>query len=129
MKPFAERCWTLIGQRRGRIWFARRVRPTAGEFASVRFDGSWVLHREETRGDVIGFYHTHPDGPPTPSNRDLRTMRAWCSSFGKPLLCCIESPQGIAGYRFDGDDSNGVPMKWIELFPRGVIIGVDSDGE
>jgi proteasome lid subunit RPN8/RPN11 len=91
----------------------------------VRFDGLWVLAREEDRGDVIGFYHTHPDGPARPSRRDVRTMRAWCSAFGKPLLCVIASPAGIDGYCFDDDSSEGVPLAVVEVFHRGVVVGVE----
>ena len=123
-----EQCWTLVGRRRGRIWYCRRVRPTSGERASVRFDGAWVLKREEKRGDVVGFLHTHPDGPAEPSVRDVRTMRAWCGAFDKPLLCLIESPTGIRGYRFDDNESNGEPIEFVEQFPHGVVIGVDADG-
>lgn len=123
-----EQCWTLVGSHRGRIWLCRRIRQTSGERASVRFDGSWVLSREERRGDVVGFLHTHPDGPASPSNRDLRTMRAWCSAFGKPLLCLISSPEGVQGFRFDDDESDGTRLKIVEAFPRGVLIGVDAHG-
>jgi proteasome lid subunit RPN8/RPN11 len=122
-----ERCWTLVGARRGPIWFARRIHERAGEALSVRFDGPGVLRREEGRRDVLGFFHTHPDGPPRPSRRDIRTMRAWCSSFRKPLLCVIASPEGVAGYRFDDDASSGAVLKVLEVFPRGVVIGVDAD--
>jgi proteasome lid subunit RPN8/RPN11 len=86
-----------------------------------------VLTREETLGDVIGFLHTHPDGPDTPSDRDVRTMRAWCLAFGKPLLCLIESPAGLRGFRFDSDESRGVRLATVERFPRGLVIGVDAD--
>jgi proteasome lid subunit RPN8/RPN11 len=120
-----EHCWTLVGRRRGRIWYARRVRPSAGERLRVEFDASWVLAREERRGDVLGFYHTHPDGAPRPSRRDLRTMRAWCSAFGKPLLCLIHSPEGLGGFRFDNNRSIGTELATVEVFPRGTIIGVD----
>ena len=96
-----------------------------GEHVQVAFDGDRVLQREERRGDVLGFFHTHPDGPPAPSRRDVRTMRAWSSAFGKPLICLIASPDGTAGFRFDHDESNGVPLKIVEVFPRGVVIGVD----
>jgi proteasome lid subunit RPN8/RPN11 len=120
-----ERCWTLLGQRRGRIWYARRVRPTAGERFSVEFDAAWVLAREEQHGDVVGFFHTHPDGPPRPSRRDLRTMRAWCSAFGKPLLCLIASPEGVGAYRFEDDRSAGSKLAMVEIFPRATVIGVD----
>jgi proteasome lid subunit RPN8/RPN11 len=124
-----EQCWTLVGARRGRIWYGRLVDHREGAKASVQFDGLGVLRREERRRDVIGFLHTHPDGPPRPSARDIRTMRAWCSSFGKPLLCAIASPLGLAAFQFVDDRSHGVPMMSVEVFPRGVLIGVDGDGE
>jgi proteasome lid subunit RPN8/RPN11 len=123
-----EQCWTLLGKRRGRIWFCRRVRPSSGERASVRFDGAWVMDREEKHGDVVGFLHTHPDGPTAPSNRDVRTMHAWCGAFGKPLLCLIASPAEVGGWRFDDDQSAGQALDIVELFPHGVLIGVDADG-
>jgi proteasome lid subunit RPN8/RPN11 len=94
----------------------------------VRFDGPWVLQREEQRRDVVGFYHTHPDGPAIPSKRDVRTMRAWCSSFGKPLLCLIDSPTELRGYRF-AEDGSYRELGIVEVFPRGVVIGVEVDGE
>jgi proteasome lid subunit RPN8/RPN11 len=125
--PVVEQYWTLVGKRRGRIWYARRVRASAGKRLRVTFDGPWVLRREEERADVLGFFHTHPDGPPRPSRRDIRTMRAWVSCFGKPLLCVITSPVGFAGYRFDEHRSGGVALALVELFPRGILIGVDGD--
>lgn len=128
MRPAVERCWVLVGQRRGRVWLCRRVRPSSGDRASVGFDGAWVLDREERHGDVVGFLHTHPDGPAEPSGRDRRTMRAWCGAFGKPLVCLIAAPDGIRGVRFDHDQSAGVPLGVVELFPRGVVIGVAADG-
>jgi len=123
-----EEYWTLAGTRRGLIWFARRIDHRRGEAASVRFDGPAVLRREEARQDVLGFFHTHPDGPPEPSVRDVRTMRAWCSAFGKPLWCVIASPGGLAGFRFEGDFCEGVAFALVEIFPRGVVIGVERDG-
>ena len=117
-----------MGQRQGRFWYARRMRPTRGEPASVGFDAAWVLRREETRGDVVGFYHTHPNGSPSPSHRDLRTMRAWCGSFGKPLLCLIEGDGAIAAYRFDSDESDGIKITACELLRRGIVIAFD-DGD
>jgi proteasome lid subunit RPN8/RPN11 len=127
-RSVAEQCWTLLGQHRGRIWYCRRVRHSRGEPISVRFDGTWALRREETHGDVVGFLHTHPDGPASPSERDVRTMRAWCSAFGKPLLCLIASPGELRGYRFDDDKSVGKALSLVESFPRGAVIGVDADG-
>ena len=123
-----EECWVLVGQRRGRVWYARRIGRCEGEPASVEFDGLEVLAREERRRDVVGFLHTHPSSAAVPSQRDLHTMRAWVSAFGKPLLCVIEGADGLAGYRFDDDESQGEPLLLIEAFKRGVVIGVESDG-
>jgi proteasome lid subunit RPN8/RPN11 len=128
IKKVVEQCWTLLGERRGRVWHCRRVRRTIGERTSVQFDGPWALNREEKHGDVIGFLHTHPDGPDSPSDRDVRTMRAWCLAFGKPLLCVIAGPDGLRGYRFDDDESKGERLEVVEAFPRGVMIGVDANG-
>ena len=127
LKPIVEQCWTLLGERRGRIWVSRRVRRISGERACVRFDGAWALTREETHGDVVGFLHTHPDGPDAMSERDVRTMRAWRRAFGKPLLCLIDGPEGLRGYRFDDDESSGEALDIVQAFPRGVVIGVDAD--
>ena len=127
LTSIVEQCWTLLGQRQGQIWLCRRVQRVHGDRASVRFDGAWVLSREESSGDIVGFLHTHPDGPPFPSQRDVRTMRAWCGAFAKPLLCLIDGPDGLRGYRFDDDASNGTELQMVERFPRGVLIGVDGD--
>ena len=120
----------LLGQHRGRIWYCRRARSSSGERTNVHFDGAWVLGREEKHRDVVGFLHSHPEGPATPSRRDVRTMRAWCSAFGKPLLCLIAGLGRIHGYCFEDDESDGKPLSLIEMFALrgGVVIGVDADG-
>ena len=104
-----------------------RMRPSRGEPAQVAFDADWVLQREESKGDVVGFYHTHPRGPPVPSRRDVRTMQAWTCSFGKPLLCLIESPDCLAAYRFDDDESEGTKIMACERLPRGIVIAFDPE--
>lgn len=121
-----ERCWTLVGRRQGPFWVTRRRRPTRGSPASVEFDAAWVLRREEDRGDVVGFYHTHPAAAPEPSGRDVLTMRAWTSSLGKPLLCLIESDGRPAAFRFDDDRSDGVRLAACELLPHGVVVLYDE---
>jgi len=127
MKEGREECWVLLGRRQGRVWYARRTSYTVGEVHEVGFDAAAVLAREEKRGDVVGFYHTHPAGRASPSTRDLKTMRAWVDSFGKPLLCLIEGVNGLVGYRFESDTCNGRALAVSERFPRGVVIGVDED--
>ena len=122
-----EQAWVLIGRRKGRIWYARRIGRCAGEPASVEFDGPAVLDREERKRDVVGFLHTHPASEALPSRRDLDTMRAWVSAFGKPLLCVIEGTDGLVGYRFDDESSRGERLLSVELFPRGVVIGADAE--
>lgn len=116
----------LVGLRKSRVWYARRMGRCLGKPASVEFDGASVLAREEGRHDVVGFLHTHPSSPAVPSQRDLDTMRAWVGAFGKPLLCVIAGTTGLCGYRFDTDQSQGRRLETVEFFPRGIVIGVDD---
>jgi proteasome lid subunit RPN8/RPN11 len=108
------------------------MRPTTGDSSSVGFDADWVLEREESSGDVVGFYHTHPSGMPAPSKRDDRTMWAWVSSFGKPLLCLIEADRKVAAYQYINDEAEAAKVTACEVLPRGVVIayddGVPGDG-
>ena len=123
--PIIEHCWLVVGRRQTNFWLGRRVQPTIGTVASVDFDPYWVIDREENRGDVIGFYHTHPGGRPGPSRRDLNTMRAWVDSLGKPLLCLIEASEEIDCFLFDkSKDGSKIDC---ERFPRGVIVAYEEE--
>jgi len=86
-----EISYILIGKRSGsfRFRFGRLARKRKGTPSSVEFDGEWALKREEEKGDVLGFYHTHPHGSGI-SGQDVKTMMAWASCFGKNLFCIIE---------------------------------------
>ncbi len=97
-----ERCWILTGAPDGAgNWRFRRRKRSAGDVASVEAAWEWALEREERFGDVIGFFHTHPRGAGArPSSRDILTMKAWCSAFGKPLLCVIAAGNDLKGYLF-----------------------------
>lgn len=77
------------------------MRWRTGGAARVDFDWAWVLRREESKGDVAGFYHTHPAGVPGMSARDRRTMQAWALSFGKPLVCAIRCGLRVRAWRCD----------------------------
>ena len=81
-----ERSWILVGRRWRGLWLCRRIRHRVGDPASVTFDWRYVLAREERKGDVVGWYHTHPENYSSwPSSTDVSTMRAWASCFGKPF--------------------------------------------
>src|SRR5688572_11365396 len=123
-----EECWTLVGTSRTGAWRCRRLRYRCGEPATVTADGTWTLRREESRGDVVGFMHTHPMGGLAPSRRDLRTMRAWCDAFGKPLICVIATPSAIAAWRFDDWRSDGVRLGEVELVGKTGLIGAENHG-
>ena len=66
----------------------------------------------------MGFLHTHPAGAGCrPSHRDVRTMRAWCSALGRPLLCLITEEPDIrapAAYMFRSDEDNGTPVRLLD---------------
>ena len=108
-KVEVERCWVLVGEQlQDGTWRMRRRQRVEGDPASVEAQWEWALQREETHGDVLGFFHTHPTGYGTaPSQRDIRTMQAWCSAFGKPLLCLIAQGSQVSGYLFADDESLG----------------------
>ncbi|HNT77942.1 MAG TPA: Mov34/MPN/PAD-1 family protein [Anaerolineae bacterium] len=122
-----EEAAILTGWRRGRLWYGRLRQRAVGLPTEVAFDWGWALAREERHGDVLGFYHTHPAGFPTPSERDVRTMRAWVSSLGKPLLCVIASGDELAAYLFATDEDAGHALETVERFPRGVVVVIGGE--
>ena len=116
-----EQCWILTGQfdEAAGTWRVQAKHQASGQTASVEADWHWTLTREEEQGDVAGFAHTHPAGAGTiPSARDVRTMQAWCSALGKPLLCLIAEGASLldpAAYHFADDESEGSPAPSFEL--------------
>jgi proteasome lid subunit RPN8/RPN11 len=99
---------TLLGWRIGRLWLAKGHWGTEGTSVQVNIDPTKVLDREEEKGDVIGFWHTHPSFVASPSGRDYLTMRGWWISFGKPIVCCIHGIDGLKAHWFFDDESNHV---------------------
>ncbi len=112
----------IVGHRRGRVWYGRLRERRVGLPAEVTFAWDWALEREERYGDVIGFFHTHPDGFPTPSERDVRTLQGWVNCFGKPLLCVIASGDVLTAYLFSDDADPGCPLEVVAKFPRGILV-------
>ena len=125
-RVFVERCWTLVGWRRGPFWLVRRVQSVDGKPSSVEFDPTWVVEREEARGDILGFYHTHPSSITVPSVRDTQTMHGWVTAFGKPLLCLIEANDQVESYLYEDDTSEAVPLAACERFHRGFVVVFDD---
>lgn len=96
-----EICYIMLGKQDLSLvgfTYGRLVKKVTGNIASVKFDGDWVLKREEKNHSVLGFWHTHPDGTLKPSARDRKTMKAWVDCFGKPLLCVIQNPSHKVAY-------------------------------
>jgi hypothetical protein len=120
-----EEAGILVGRRKGGIWLGRLCRWGQGGASSVEFDWSWVLEREERRGDVIGFWHTHPFGMTGPSHRDARTMQGWVDCLGKPLLCLIEVPGKIAAYLYGTDEGASRPLAEAQRFERWRVVIVE----
>jgi proteasome lid subunit RPN8/RPN11 len=96
-----ELSWVLVGAPSEAGWWTRACRRSRGGPAQVEADWRWAFEREETHGDLAGFLHTHPGGSGVaPSERDRRTMQAWCSALGKPLLCIIREGRRTAAWLF-----------------------------
>ena len=120
-----EESGILVGSRRGNVWLGRLHRRRHGKPSSVDFDWAWVLEREERRGDVIGFWHTHPFGLDGPSRRDIRTMQGWVSCLGKPLLCLIQGRDSLVAHFFQTDEDTGRPLAEVQRFERGVMVTIE----
>ncbi len=118
-----DRCWTLVGTCENGTWHAKTHRRISGKPSSVEADWEWTLRREEKRGDVIGFAHTHPSGAGiTPSERDIRTLRAWRIALGKPLLMLIQDGILIAGYVLHSDDDELKSIMSVTRAEQGTLI-------
>ncbi len=125
--PFHEEAGILTGVRRGSVWLMRRQRLAPGAPASVEADWRWALEREERAHDVVGFYHTHPlAAGASPSARDVRTMRGWCTAFGKPLLCVIACGSQAQATLFANDEDAGRPLPILECFAGGILVAVEE---
>jgi hypothetical protein len=118
-----ERCWVLAGRydAESHTWRVTAHREVSGRPSQVEADWAWALAREDERGDVVGFWHTHPAGAGrAPSPRDIRTMQAWCLALGKPLLCLISEEGRLgppAAHLFVDEDDDGLPAGSVILQP------------
>ena len=124
-----EHSWVIVGTRQGRLWLGKRQERWTGEAHQVQFDAEWVQRRHLERDDVLGWYHTHPLGCAAyVSDRDLATMRAWFGCLGKPQLCLIKGSQGLRGWVFEHDESEGDPLRFVQLVGN-ITVGVGYGGK
>lgn len=121
-----EESWILVGEIVDEVWYGRLIGHVHGDAAAVELGWRRALRREERCGDVVGFLHTHPPGLPRPSARDVRTMRAWCTCFGKRLLCAIQAGERLAGFIFDAQGY--APAARTVRVRAPAIIGVGHGG-
>lgn len=94
-----ECCGLLVGERQVREVFVREVHQSANRAAmpasqfeidpQLRFDLERRMRRESL--DLVGVYHSHPDGRAWPSETDID--RAWESSL---VWLIIEVKEGSA---------------------------------
>lgn len=113
-----EICYIILGKRNSWLTYfthGRLVKKITGESASVEFDWQWVLEREEEKGDILGFWHTHPDGTLKPSKRDGKTMQAWVSCFGKPLFCVIQNTSHETAYLVSSIKHKKWKASWVGM--------------
>jgi len=104
----------MLGKMKPHYVRGRLVKKTMGNAVSVKFDWNWVLKREEKKGDVLGFWHTHPDGSLEPSKKDIKTMQAWVSCFGRPLLCIIQNSRYETAYLVESVEHEKWEFAWKE---------------
>lgn len=122
-----EKSWVLLGGVNENLWWGRMTKQTQGLPCSVEFNYDWTLYREETKGDVVGWLHTHPGMLAYPSSRDHRTMKAWVTCFGKPLVACIHGVDGLRAWWYMDDESDPIEqqVKKLSHFIFGVTNGND----
>jgi proteasome lid subunit RPN8/RPN11 len=120
-----EISYVLIGQYVDGLWHARMNWRSTGSAVDVAFDWSQVMTREEQKGDVVGFYHTHPLGMLSPSSRDDKTMLAWSNCFGKPLLCVISDGVETRAWSYDYKKERGTSVAKVVKLRGDWIVACD----
>lgn len=89
-KPFSEIYYTIIGYQYGNTLICDLIdMETQYNPGSVEFMWKNVWDRHIEHGDVIGFFHTHPEGCPWMSERDKKTFHSWLVGIGGPRYAVI----------------------------------------
>lgn len=103
-----EICGVLAGdygEERSRVEAAHRTdNVAANPRTRYRIDPEELLATiksvEETGQDVIGFYHSHPNGPAAPSTTD--TARATWSGYSY-VICSLGGSPSVDSWRWTGE--------------------------
>jgi len=62
-----------------------------------------VIEKIEAAGsDVVGFYHSHPAGPPQPSQTDI--ARATWPGYSY-VICALDGPPDVGSWRWQGEEA------------------------
>lgn len=127
---FVEEVWFLYGIRLWSLFIGFTVYQNSGEVAQVNFNWekafSFLPFLKNANKFLIGFYHTHPGGEPSPSTTDTETMGTWVKAMGKAMLAGIKSgdKQKCYLYRRVSPDSSDIKYKKIKsLWVKNFFVG------
>lgn len=105
-----EVSWLMFGEVGQEFWHASLHDRRVGLPGTVTINAKVVLGIEDSPTlNLIGFAHTHPHWPAVPSATDERTMKAWVTCLGRPLICAIRGTDGWRVWWFLDDE--GVPVE------------------
>lgn len=129
-----ERGGILIGSYRGpHIEVTDYTEPgpkdLAGLSSFTRVDGQHQLaatdawRRSNNTTTYVGEWHSHPSGPPHPSDLDRQTWKAVIARLNTPCLFVIVSPTGWQTFRILGAKPRAdvVPLTCVEHGARGIV--------
>lgn len=129
-----ERGGILIGSYRGpHIEVADYTEPGRKDIASLssfeRVDESHqraatdAWRRSDSTSTYVGEWHSHPSGPPHPSNLDRQTWQAVVTRLNTPCLFVIASPTAWQVFRILGTKplTDVVPLTRIEQGTTGIV--------
>ena len=120
-----EVCGVLAGRQRAdadesgdaepdRASVVRRV-PNAAANPRTRYEldpaaALAAIEAVESEGyDVVGFYHSHPSGPPRPSDTD-REAATWTGY----VYAIAVPPETVRAWRWTGDDFDPLDVRVVE---------------
>jgi proteasome lid subunit RPN8/RPN11 len=71
-----------------------------------------VIEAVEGEGrDVVGFYHTHPNGPPRPSRTDVAQATWRGYSY---VICSLDGHPFVGSWRWRGDGFDAETVSLVE---------------